>query len=384
MVRSDHRKTEQQDIEFCRLALGLARKGWGKTSPNPMVGAVITRNGEILGRGWHRAAGRPHAEIEAFLDARRQGFELRGATLYVTLEPCSTHGRTPPCTEAIIAAGIRRVVACTSDPNPSHRGRGFRQLLGSGIEVQTALLANEANRLNETFNHWIVHHLPWVTLKAGMTLDGKIATHSGESQWITSPASRRVAMRWREHADAILAGIGTVLKDNPSLTVRSAAGIPRRRQPRRVVLDPNARIPATSRLLQDAWRRQTLIVAGPRADTRRISQLAEKVDVWIAPLRQGWLDLGWVLRRLGEQQITHLLVEGGGNTHAAFLEQGLAHRLVFFYAPRVLGGRHSRRAVAGAGADHWNQIWQLEDPEWKRAGPDLWVTARLARAKPAS
>jgi len=186
-----------------------------------MVGALLVKRGKIIGRGWHRRAGGPHAEVEALRDAARHGYDPRGATLYVTLEPCSTHGRTPPCTEAIIAAGIARVVVAATDPNPAHAGRGFRILRRAGIEVVTGVLADEAARLNESFNHWIVHRTPFVTVKAAMTLDGKIATANGESKWITSEAARAEGMKLRHGADAILVGVNTVLADDPSLTARN-------------------------------------------------------------------------------------------------------------------------------------------------------------------
>src|SRR5438094_5149552 len=224
------------DTHFMRLALRLARRGYGRTSPNPMVGAVLVRNEKIIGRGWHRRAGEPHAEIEAIRDVERRGGSARGATLYVTLEPCSTHGRTPACTEAIRTAGIRRVVAATTDANPKHAGRGFQILRRAGIEVVTGVLAEESDRLNEAFNHWIVHRTPFVTVKPAMTLDGKIATAAGESKWITGEKARGQAMKLRHGADAILAGVNTVLADDPSLTARSPRSVIRNPNLRRIVL----------------------------------------------------------------------------------------------------------------------------------------------------
>src|SRR5260221_5703381 len=203
-----------------RLALRRARHGRGATSPNPMVGAVLVKRGKSVGRGWHRRAGGPHAEIEAFRDALGRGNDPKGSTLYVTLEPCSTHGRTPPCTDAIKAAGIKRVVVAATDPNPAHSGRGFQLLKRAGIKIVHGILADEANALNEAFNHWIVHRTPFVTVKAAMTLDGKIATAAGESNWITGPKARARGMQLRHEADAILVGINTVPADDPALTAR--------------------------------------------------------------------------------------------------------------------------------------------------------------------
>lgn len=208
------------DESFMRRALALARRGYGTTSPNPMVGAVLVKGGRIIGQGWHHCAGEPHAEIEALRNAERRRNSPEGATLYVTLEPCCTHGRTPPCTAAIKAAGIKRVVVAAKDPNPQHAGRGFLILRRAGIEVEHGVLAEEATKLNEALNHWIVQRTPFVTVKAAMTLDGKIATASGESKWITGEEARAEGMRLRAGADAILVGVNTVLADDPSLTVR--------------------------------------------------------------------------------------------------------------------------------------------------------------------
>ena len=206
--------------DYMRLALRLARRGYGTTSPNPMVGAVLVKGAKIIGRGWHHRAGEPHGEIEAIQDATRRGNSVKGATLYVTLEPCSTHGRTPPCTDAVLKAGIKHVIIGATDPNPGHRGKAFEILKRGGVKVAAGVLAAECAELNEAFNHWIVHRTPFVTVKAAMTLDGKIAAASGESKWITSEKARAYAMKLRQGADGILVGINTILADDPSLTVR--------------------------------------------------------------------------------------------------------------------------------------------------------------------
>src|SRR5712691_3073203 len=203
-----------------RMALSLAKRGFGATSPNPMVGAVLVKNKKVIGRGWHHRAGEPHAEIEAIRDARARQTTVAGATLYVTLEPCSTHGRTPPCTGAIVSAGIKRVVIGAIDPNPAHAGKGLELLQRAGIQVASDVLGEEAARLNEAFNHWIIHRTPFVTVKAAMSLDGKIATTNGESKWITGVQARNYGMEMRRGADAILVGVNTTLADDPSLTWR--------------------------------------------------------------------------------------------------------------------------------------------------------------------
>lgn len=367
-----------------RLALRLAARARGFTSPNPLVGAVLVRRGRILGRGWHHRAGEPHAEIEALRDAARRGLSARAATLYVTLEPCSTHGRTPPCTEAILAAGIRRVVAAATDPNPRHAGRGFERLRAAGLRVETGLLAAEATRLNEAFNHWIVHGTPWVTLKCALTLDGKIATAAGESRWITGEAARARDQQLRLEADAVLVGVNTVLADDPALTVRRPGAADRPtavlKPVRRLVLDARARTPLAARLVGDAWAAWTTLFVSRRAPARRVAALARRVRVVVAPEKDGRLDLDWILRQLGREGVTHLLVEGGGEVNASFFAAGRVHRVVFFYAPKVLGGRAARKAVAGEGFGAWPEIPRLRELEWRRAGADLWLTARVGAA----
>ncbi|HEY2083534.1 MAG TPA: dihydrofolate reductase family protein, partial [Verrucomicrobiae bacterium] len=292
---------------FMRLALRLARRGYGDTSPNPMVGAVLVKRGKIIGRGWHRRAGLPHAEIEALRDALMRKHDPRDATLYVTLEPCSTHGRTPPCTEAIIAAGIKCVAVGAIDPNPRHAGKAFKILKRGGIpvihcgdgrarhSVRAAGLsapkrrasrhggtpyqkvADQCIHLNEAFNHWIVHRTPFVTVKAAMTLDGKIATASGESKWITGELSRAFAMNLRLGADAILAGVNTILADDPSLTARKrmANGKWRGVRPiRRIVLDSLARTPLNAKVVTDEFAALTTIVVTSTAPKKNVAALA--------------------------------------------------------------------------------------------------------------
>ena len=416
-----------------RLALRLARRGYGLTSPNPMVGAVLVKGGKIIGRGWHRRAGLPHAEIEALHDAQKRGHNPKGATLYATLEPCTTHGRTPPCTDAIIAAGIKRVVIGTTDPNPKHSGRAFKILRRAGIEVTAIsdeaknqrhtsspglrppspalptgerggargrLLANECVRLNEAFNHWIVHRTPFVTVKAAMTLDGKIATASGESKWITGEIARAEGMKMRQGTDAILVGINTVLADDPSLTVRSVGNIQRSTfnaehpRLRRIVLDSLARTPLKAKVVSDKFAALTTIVVGKRAPKNRVGALAKCVKVMLAPtMRVGrassraaasatsprqQINLSWLLKKIGSENVSSLLVEGGGEVNASFLLGGLAQRVAFFYAPKILGGRDSLKAVAGEGAKSLTEALPLREVEWQRLGPDLLLTAKVA------
>lgn len=386
------------------LALALARRGYGTTSPNPMVGAVLVKNGKIIGRGWHRRAGLPHAEIEALNAAKTRGQNPRGATLYVTLEPCSTHGRTPPCTDAIIAGGIRKVIVGATDPNPSHAGRAFELLERAGVEVIHGILTDDCARLNETFNHWIVHRTPFVTVKAAMTLDGKIATANGESKWITGDQARAVGMKLRQGADAILVGINTVLADNPSLTFRPGRSSRKSKaQPkplRRIILDSMARTPLDAKVVCDESAALTTIVVSSAAPKDRVSALGNRVNVLVAPLVgtarfasgsirnpggpganrsaiRNHLDLPWLMKQVGSENVTSLLVEGGGEVNASFLFNGLAQRVVFFYAPRILGEITARKAVAGDGVKKLSDAIQLQDPQWKKVGDDLMMTARV-------
>ena len=398
-----------------RSAIRLAQRGRGMTSPNPMVGAVLVKNGKIIGRGWHRRAGGPHAEIEALRDAQKRCHSAKGATLYVTLEPCCTYGRTPPCTEALIAAGIQRVVVGTMDPNPRHAGRAFKILRWAGIEVTSPgsagvppaspsirdpatrrrdagapradTLDGECARLNEAFNHWIVHRTPFVTVKAAMTLDGKIATASGKSKWITGEKARAYGMKLRQGSDAILVGINTILADDPSLTFRTKARFKgniehptsniQHPKPRRIVLDSLARTPLNAKIVRDKFAALTTIVASKHAPKNRVTALASRVNVIVAPVSKSSIDLRWLLKKLGSENVTSLLVEGGGEVNAAFLLSGFAQRVAFFYAPKILGGRDSRKAVAGEGAKRLADVIRLRDVEWKRLGQDLLLTARV-------
>ena len=374
-----------------RLALNLARRGYGATSPNPLVGALLVKNGNIIGRGWHRRAGLPHAEIEALRAAQSRKYNVRGATLYVTLEPCSTHGRTPPCTDAIIAAGLRKVVVGATDPNPKHTGRAFKILRSAGIEVVHGVLADNCAGLNEVFNHWIVHRRPFVTVKAAMTLDGKIATARGESKWITGEKARAFGMKLRQGADAVLVGVNTILADDPSLTFRPEARGNSKAEPktlRRIILDSMARTPLNAKVVCDEFARLTTVVVSKNAPKNRVAALGKRVNVLMAPgsIRnpqsaiRNPLDLHWLMAHLGSENVTSIFVEGGGETNASFLFNGLAQRVAFFYAPSVLGGSDARKAVAGDGVKEFSDAIQLRDVEWKTIGEDMMMTARVVDA----
>ena len=320
-----------------RLAIREARKGIGKTAPNPAVGAILVRNGKVISKGWHRAAGRPHAEI----DALGKVSDAAGCTLYVTLEPCSSHGRTPPCTAAIIHAGISRVVFGATDPNPAHAGRATKILKKAGVEVSTGVLADQCSELNSAWNKWISTGLPFVTAKAGMSLDGRIASFPGR-RWITSEAARADAMKIRASCDAILVGAETVRVDDPHLTIR---GVSKCSQPWRVVWSRSGEIPPESKILTDEFRDRTLVFKGK--------------------------SLLSVLRDLGRRGVQHVLIEGGGQTHGEAFDRGLVDRVVFYVAPVLLGG--NTPAVGGRGK---NNI-QLAKPDYKKIGGDLRIKAEV-------
>lgn len=352
---------------FMRRALDLARRGWGWTRPNPLVGAVIVRDGAVVGEGYHTICGGPHAEAVALLEA---GEKARGADLYLNLEPCLDFPgkRTPPCVDAILAAGIRRVVVATEDPNPQVGGRGLACLREAGVEVVVGVLAEEAQRLNEVFFHWIRDRTPFVVLKLALSLDGRIATRTGKSRWITGPESRRCVHALRARYGAVLVGVGTVLADDPELTVREAEGP----QPVRIVLDSEGRIRLGARVLSPQAR--TIVATTdamlPETEARLRAQGAE---VWRLPEERGRVNLRELLRRLGEE-VDSVLVEGGSEVAGAFLEGGLVHKIAFFYAPLLLGGRDAVPAVGGEGVADPAQAIRVRDLAIERVGEDFLVT----------
>ncbi len=352
-----------------RRALALAQRGY--TAPNPMVGAVIVKDGRIVGEGYHRRAGMPHAEIEAL---RRAGESARGATLYVTLEPCSHWGRTPPCADALIEAGVRCVYAAMQDPNPQVAGKGFEKLREAGIEVQVGVLEERARQLNEIFIKYHTTGMPFVTVKAAMSLDGKIATHTGDSKWITDEPARRLVHRLRARHDAVMVGIGTVLKDDPLLTVR----LPRLREPLhrlRVIVDSRLCCPEEARVLhvEDS---PTLIATTEAAPSEKIARLRERgVEVEVLPADAGHVNLHELIRVLAQRGVTGVLCEGGGTLIASLLAQRLVDKVVFFYAPRIIGGRDAPTAVEGEGYACIEGCLRLDRVHWRKVGRDMMVQA---------
>jgi diaminohydroxyphosphoribosylaminopyrimidine deaminase/5-amino-6-(5-phosphoribosylamino)uracil reductase len=366
------------------LALRLAAQGLGRTSPNPMVGAVVVAGGRIVGQGYHRQAGGPHAEVIAL---RKSGSRAKRATLYVTLEPCChTNKRTPPCVPALLAAGLRRVVVAMPDPNPSVRGRGLSALRKAGLDVQVGCLRREAERLNEIYCHWITTGRPFVVLKSAMTLDGKIATASGESQWITGQAARRHGHGLRSRMDAILVGIGTVLKDDPQLTVRwTESGSPAApdRQPLRVILDSRLRIPLSALVLShpsgNRGKIGTVIATTNQAQKRRIDLLQSRgVDVLVLPAERGRVSFPACLRQLGRIGVTSLLIEGGSEVNASALRSRLVNRVCLYVAPRLLGGRDAIGFIGGPSSRRLQESMALTDLCIQPIGSDVLIEGTVA------
>jgi diaminohydroxyphosphoribosylaminopyrimidine deaminase / 5-amino-6-(5-phosphoribosylamino)uracil reductase len=357
------------DERLMRMALDLARRGEGAVNPNPLVGAVVVRDGEIVGRGAHQRFGGPHAEVFALDEA---GDAASGATLYVNLEPCVHHGKTPPCADRIIAAGIRRVVVACRDPNPLVDGKGIAALRAAGLEVEQGLLEAEATRLNDAFFKFIRSGRPLVHLKLAMSLDGKIATADGDARWISSQASRTRVHEFRRRAAAVLVGAGTVLSDDPALTVRHVEG----RNPLRVVLDGSGRTPPGARLLREPGR--TLIATAAMSGEAEAALRAAGAEVWRLPEAGDRIDLPALLERLGGEGIDSLLVEGGAETAASFLESNLIDKVSIFIAPILLGGRGAVPAIGGAGAPTVAQAARLRDVGMERIGDDFLVTGYLA------
>jgi diaminohydroxyphosphoribosylaminopyrimidine deaminase/5-amino-6-(5-phosphoribosylamino)uracil reductase len=364
----------ERDARFMRRALELAERARGLTSPNPMVGAVVVSGEEIVGEGFHERAGGPHAEVVALAAA---GSRSRGATLYVTLEPCAHQGRTPPCAPAVAAAGIRRVVAALVDPNPRVSGRGLALLRVSGVDVGDAILADEAERQNRAFVAAMRLGRPHVTLKAAMTLDGRIADFHGESKWITGAPARAAAHRLRSESDAIVVGVGTVLRDDPALTVRLARPWPR--EPYRVVLDTGARTPPDAGVIAAGTPSRTLVITGEDASPARVAALATAgATVIPVAVRDGHVEPRAALVALAEREVRAVLVEGGGEVHGAFLEAGLVDRVAIFVAPRLLGGRGAISAIEGAGSP-LKSAPHLKTFEVTTLGDDLLIEADVSR-----
>ena len=357
---------KDQHEKYMSIALNLAKKAEGMTSPNPLVGAVLVRNGLIIGKGYHKKAGLPHAEIEAFKDARKKGKEIKGATLYVSLEPCCHKDkRTPPCVDAIIENGIKRVIVGMPDPNPKVRGNGVEMLREKGIDVVAGVLEEKLKKMNEDFSKYITTGKPFVTLKLAATLDGKIATRTGNSKWIGSDKQREYAHRLRNRSDAVMVGIETVLKDNPRLNVRLNKKTAR--QPVPVVLDRRLRTPLSSNLLK--IHDEVIIFTARPADRNkrhRLENAGAKV-IETGTDRDGLLDMRKAVQVLGKHEVTNLLIEGGSKVAAKALKSRIVDKIVFFYAPRIIGA-DGVSMIGGLGVSSVQKSLGIERVEIKRLG----------------
>jgi diaminohydroxyphosphoribosylaminopyrimidine deaminase/5-amino-6-(5-phosphoribosylamino)uracil reductase len=346
-MRATSSKTfSSADRRYLRRALELAALGSGLTFPNPRVGAVLVRGGKIIGEGFHQRAGTPHAEVHAVRAAKRAGHQVEGATLYVSLEPCSTHGRTPPCTGLILREKIARVVFAATDPNPAHAGAATKLLRAAGVKVSHGLLAREAAALNRDFNWWIVRKRPWVVAKIALSLDGRITTPPGDERWLTSPEARRAAHELRWESDAILVGAETARRDNPELTVRLPDKPHGKQQPLRVVVTRSGKLPRSLQLCRDAHRARTVVYRNK--------------------------PLPVVVAELGAKEITHLLIEGGGQILTEAFRAGLVNEVAFFIAPALMGT--APRALRELGLEI-----ELSDVRYENVGPDLLARALVLR-----
>lgn len=358
------------DERWMRRALRLAARARGRTAPNPMVGAVVVSDGRVVGEGWHHRAGEPHAEVLAFAQA---GTAAAGGTLYVTLEPCCHYGRTPPCTQGVLASGVQRVVMAMLDPFPKVAGGGHRLLREAGLEVESGVLENEARTLNRGYLQAVEHQRPWFTLKIAMTLDGKIATRTGDSRWVTGEAARRHVHRLRNWNDAVLIGSGTALADDPQLTARLPGG----RNPVRVVVDTRGRLTGRSVLAATACDVRTLVAVGPDVDGTSLERCG--VEVLHLPLRGRHVDLVVLARALASRGLHSVLCEGGALLGGALMDAGLVDEVVWFVAPKLVGGIEAPGPLGGGGVEKMNDALRLDQMRVRRFGEDLAVSGYVHR-----
>lgn len=354
-----------------KRALELALKGEGRTSPNPLVGAVIVKDGIIVGEGYHKQAGGPHAEIMALEQA---GIKARGANLYVTLEPCNHYGKTPPCTEAIIRGGLKNVYIATLDPNPLVSGKGLNRLKQAGINVYTGLLEKEAQKANEIFLKYIQSKMPFVAIKSACSLDGKIATYQGESQWITSEKSRNFGHKLRNIYDAIMVGIGTAKTDNPRLNCR----IPGGRDPLRIIVDSKLSISPEARVFTNPSSAKTIIATTTQADSARFKEFKDKGEILV--VNEGeQVDLNKLFKLLASRGISSILVEGGGALAGSLLQNELVDKLYLFLAPLLIGGKEAPGLIGGKGFPYLKDTAKLKNLEFQRIAEDLLITAYISK-----
>lgn len=364
---------DQSDMEYMRQALVLAKRGAGHTRPNPMVGAVLVKEGRVIGEGWHGHFGGPHAEVEAFRSCRE---DPEGATLYVTLEPCAHYGKTPPCADLVVRKKVGRVVAAMADPNPLVAGKGIEKIRRAGIPVTVGVRESEARRLNEVFLKYVTEKKPFVLYKAAMSLDGKTACHTGASQWISSDESRQEARRLRGLYQGIMAGIGTILADDPRLTARTE-GLD---DPVRIIADSSLRIPLTAKVLHEPGKVILLAASAAPAEKR---EALEKLGARILTTdsADGKVNLPMAMEKLAELGIDGILLEGGATLAGAALAAGLIDKVLFYAAPLLIGGSGAPSPLGGVGAASLQTAWHLRDLEVTKSGDDLAMTAYIAKGE---
>ncbi len=363
------------DIRFMERALELAEKGRGYTNPNPLVGAVIVKLGRIIGEGYHEFYGANHAEVNAFKNAVE---DVMGATMYVTLEPCSHYGKTPPCAKAIVEKGIKKVVIGIQDPNPLVAGRGIEILKKNGIEVVLGVLEEKGKKLNEIFLKYITTGLPFCIMKTAMTLDGKIAAQTGDSKWITGELSRKYVHGLRHRTASIMTGIGTILADDPMLNTRLENG--GGSDPIRIILDSSARIPLKAKVLNLDSKASTIIVTTEKADKEKIKAIEEMgAEVIIAPLKNNGVDLSFLIRVLGEKKIDSILLEGGSKINYAALEEGIVDKVNAFIAPKIIGGDNAKTPVGGEGRQLMKDAITLKNIEVYHFENDIMIEGYIVK-----
>lgn len=355
------------DEKWMRLALELAKKGEGFVNPNPMVGAVIVKNGEVIGQGYHTMFGQAHAEVEAFKNAKKS---TEGATLYVTLEPCSHYGKTPPCADLVIDKKVKRVVVGILDPNPLVSGRGIKRIKDAGIDVTVGVLEYECRKLNEIFLNYIEKKKPFVLLKSAISLDGKIATSSGESKWISCEESRKRVHEIRGKYSAIMVGINTVLEDDPLLTCRLEG----KKSPIRIVVDSSLNIPINSNILKTSKDVKVIIATTENADLEKVKQLQDLgVVVLKIDKKDERVDLKKLILKLGEMNIDSILIEGGGTLNFSALQQGIVDKVEFYIAPKIIGGIESKTSVEGKGISSLSDAFNIEFSDFYKVGEDILI-----------
>lgn len=361
----------EEDIRYMRMAIELAERGRGWTNPNPVVGAVVVKEGKIIGEGFHERYGELHAERNALADCRKRGENPETATIYVTLEPCCHYGKTPPCTEAIIEAGIKRVVVGAKDTNPLVGGKGIALLREHGIEVTESVLEEECRKQNRIFFHYIENKTPYVVMKYAMTLDGKIATASGKSRWITGEKARMHVHNLRHELMGIMVGVGTVLTDNPSLNCRLHCSLQGKKNLIRIICDSALRTPFESRVVQTAGEQKTILAClAQEAEKKKLYEEAG-CEIIELPEKDGHMDLKALMRELGSRGVDSILLEGGGTLNASALQSGIVHEVHAYIAPKIFGGAEAKTPVMGQGIDTPAEAFQLEDIRLEQLGEDI-------------